>query len=1007
MSSMQYKAEAYKHYKQLKELGASEETLNKALDIVNSIDSGFENLDAASREDRQQTLVEENETVVNNVKIVDDSINELISLGASEDILKRAQEIRRIVADPLDITEEIYATGAIAAEGLTAGIAGDEMRAYARSFLTGDTYDQALTEERRIEAEMFEQHPVLAYTTLIGTSLIPSSIAAKAIGVGKTALSGALRQGGLAATEGAVFGAMEGETTEERIRGAMFGATLGGAIGGGVGGLLGRAEGRAITAAEEIKAAQAAEKRASMYLQGKLTEEIDGKVYRIEPQAEEVILAFQGKMETAALKYLNEEGKALEGLDYGVALKQASEELGVPITKLRHAEATTGKSVINFDEITEQELRKRVGALADDVGFVNGRYNPNQFVGWVRRHITSLQRQGEKYVSPRFGAALQRTASLMARRHAETENIVTGSNVLKFSKVVEEDQEVNRLILNMSQINFKDPLANIAERKEAYDDLVAYLRNTYDEDTIKGFEAMRNKIRATSLERIKKIDSEITDDAYYWPSQYKAKTPDGFQSTLSNKKTNTSSFHQKRDMFAQGDPSVFEYDNAMTAAVDFLRRSDSELSLVDVLKLKNINVKRTELKRLAAAGDKAAKAQLKALRKNNEQGDALFNEVVDAAKLEGADLSTANKAQDMARSLVVMGSRGPSGFIANLRKAAYMGTIGNPYSAVLNVGDVFNSMVNYGADNTIDAIVDMMRKRGVAFDVNDLGLAKQTTGEFLRDGVGPAQVRFNQLSDKAFQLSGFTSVDRFGKNVALRAAMKEGIELARKGKLEEKWGHAFNPNELQRLKKDLLAAAANKKPEKAAKLKTPLMTEFAAAQLARLQPSDMAQLPKWYLDHPNWRVLYMLRTFGLKQLDQMERLVVQEWQKGNKNEAMKNALAYTVVVGGGNAFINEGRQIMKGDEPQLKNIPMRFADHMLGATLLNTVGTYQLQRAQAGEVDFLISSVAPAPLGMALAPIVDIAAFGFGPKEMDDFLVKSETLGWLPFGRIVQDWFKE
>jgi hypothetical protein len=33
--------------------------------------------------------------------------------------------------------------------------------------------------------------------------------------------------------------------------------------------------------------------------------------------------------------------------------------------------------------------------------------------------------------------------------------------------------------------------------------------------------------------------------------------------------------------------------------------------------------------------------------------------------------------------------------------------------------------------------------------------------------------------------------------------------------------------------------------------------------------------------------------------------------------------------------------------------------------------------------------------------------FGFGSKEMDDFLAKSESVGWLPFGRLAQDWLED
>ena len=86
---------------------------------------------------------------------------------------------------------------------------------------------------------------------------------------------------------------------------------------------------------------------------------------------------------------------------------------------------------------------------------------------------------------------------------------------------------------------------------------------------------------------------------------------------------------------------------------------------------------------------------------------------------------------------------------------------------------------------------------------------------------------------------------------------------------------------------------------------------------------------------------------------------------------------------------------------------MRWADNMLGATTLNIIGTYQLSRAASGDVAPMVESAAPAPLSLAFAPIVDLAQFGLGKKEMEDFLEKSESVGWLPFGRLAQDWLED
>jgi hypothetical protein len=86
---------------------------------------------------------------------------------------------------------------------------------------------------------------------------------------------------------------------------------------------------------------------------------------------------------------------------------------------------------------------------------------------------------------------------------------------------------------------------------------------------------------------------------------------------------------------------------------------------------------------------------------------------------------------------------------------------------------------------------------------------------------------------------------------------------------------------------------------------------------------------------------------------------------------------------------------------------MRFADHLLGAASLNALGTYQVMRASQGDTGALVKSVAPAPASMAFAPVVDLFQFSIGSAEMDEFLEKSESVGWLPFGRLVQSWVED
>jgi len=85
--------------------------------------------------------------------------------------------------------------------------------------------------------------------------------------------------------------------------------------------------------------------------------------------------------------------------------------------------------------------------------------------------------------------------------------------------------------------------------------------------------------------------------------------------------------------------------------------------------------------------------------------------------------------------------------------------------------------------------------------------------------------------------------------------------------------------------------------------------------LFKLQPINAAAQTSYGLANPNARLFYMLKGFAIKQFDLMERRIFNEWKKGNKKEALTNAMKYLVISGGGYGVVNEARQVLKGEAP--------------------------------------------------------------------------------------------
>lgn len=920
-------------------------------------------------------------------------------LDALAELEKEYPQYAHIVAeargDLVDTTEEFRAVVSKPAEMLTLGIAGDELRAAGRATvavaadaLTGNDYagswmeefDTALEDERKVEENFERDHPVTDVLLDIAFSLPTGMAISKAAGVGASAASGAARQAGAAGTELGIYGFMEGEGLKDRLNDAMVLGGLGVVTGGVVGGIGGRMVGREKIEREILEG----QRKAMEAEQARLaTGKAVGDLSDLHAQAREL-------MKQKAARHFQLNQTPLEGLDKGLAYKEVAEELGVPIRRIRAAELSGGGTI---DDFTEKELRDLIDVDAK-------KWVPEEVsrkrLPWYKEFYMSgmrpLTKKATMLVGEEFGGKVQRLATKMARSGDDVTRLFHATPVQAFQKFLHQSDNMNALrtdLLNMGNVRLKDEV-----RQAAYQKVVARLSK--DPEALRGFQILRRSLVEQQQQSIKTVNSLMKVDELYWPSQLKVdrRAVRGFN----NKQlaAEQQSYKEvKRGFLKQDEAALYETPDVVLD--DWLRLQRNVAMMHDEFNLPNLGALR-RAEKLARTGKELTKKQIKAVQREQGAGVRSFKEIIEQIKRQGGDEGTAEVGAEIIHSLVVNGSKGPNAVIANFRKAAYMGTIGNPYSAILNIGDVFNSMVNFGADNTVNALISGFKRQGLEIGVDDIGLMHQTTGEFIRDGVGKWQNRFNKLSDDTFKLTGFTTVDRFGKNVATNAALRNNRRLAAQGfgPFRERWGFAFSEPELRQLHKDILRGD-----------KTDLVSELAAAELSKMQPTDLASLPQWFLDNPNWRVLYMLRTFGLKQLQQMENLIVDQWKRGNKKESVKNALAYIAVVGGGNAMVNEGRQVLKGDEPTLSGFGMKYADHMLGAVSANTLSMYGLSRsAQDGDPKHVVSGALP-PLGLAVAPLVDaVQLMGADSIDAKAAVEDSAMFEFLPMGRLVQSWLR-
>lgn len=242
----------------------------------------------------------------------------------------------------------------------------------------------------------------------------------------------------------------------------------------------------------------------------------------------------------------------------------------------------------------------------------------------------------------------------------------------------------------------------------------------------------------------------------------------------------------------------------------------------------------------------------------------------------------ANELINMLQSRFQGGERASSRLVQEVRNLGNLGLLGNIVSAATQLGDVATSIYAQGLRPAITALV--RQATGEAkLSAKDFGLADHIAEEF----VSPTKTA--QWLNTAFKLSGFTAIDRFGKTTLLNSALSRVEKLSRTNegisKLSTQYGEAFG-KEFPALIGDLKAGRLTER-----------VRSLLFSELSDVQPISKMEMPQGYLDNPNGRLVYMLKTFMLKQADMMRRDVYNQAKEGNIGTAVKNATSYALVLG--------------------------------------------------------------------------------------------------------------
>ena len=247
-----------------------------------------------------------------------------------------------------------------------------------------------------------------------------------------------------------------------------------------------------------------------------------------------------------------------------------------------------------------------------------------------------------------------------------------------------------------------------------------------------------------------------------------------------------------------------------------------------------------------------------------------------------------------------------------MRNIGYISTMGSVFSAVTQLGDLGVAVYRSGRGKFLGYLRPSTYTRVIAemfksiTKLNKYNLKKLGVDDTILQELSDNKTSLQNAMNWVFKLSGLKLMDRVGKETFVNTAMKryeKGSKQILKGKnnrltrdLKARLKRKFNDNEVQQLTSDLASG------------KTTELTELLAySELLDVQPVGRSELPVGYLDYPNGRILYMLKTFMLKRFD----VFVNETQILKEQGKHASAIMNLVMLGTVLALGEAGADLIK------------------------------------------------------------------------------------------------
>lgn len=319
---------------------------------------------------------------------------------------------------------------------------------------------------------------------------------------------------------------------------------------------------------------------------------------------------------------------------------------------------------------------------------------------------------------------------------------------------------------------------------------------------------------------------------------------------------------------------------------------------------------------------------------------AFVLELLETGEVTGA------QAQEVSDALLArFSTKGTGKNVSLIKNISYLETMGSVTSAITQIGDIAFSLYKNG-----------FYKTGKAFSKSLLGKPEITKEDI---GIEKIAEEFSDKStsakavDKVFKIIGLEWMDRLGKQTQINAAFYKFKALAEKKdkKFIEKMKSVFGKY-TEQVVNDLKEGVASDN------VKFLLFSE-----LADVQPIALSEMPEGYLRGGNARILYMLKTYTIKQIDVFRNEVFLQMRK-DPAKALSNFVRLSAMLILANATADVIKDLILGrplesDDDEENYIWEKITDNILRLSGLTKYSLYKFKKEGVAEG---ISSIVLPPI---------------------------------------------